>query len=63
MHEDLLKRRLQMRKVHENPEQPKYRDIDYAEHKKNMPFWQHDNLMRENSGSGRYKALWDNPIS
>lgn len=63
MHADLLKRRLQMRKIDKNPEQPKYPDIDYAEHKKNMPFWQHDNLMRENSGSGRYKALWINPIS
>ncbi|KAL3998499.1 Phosphatidylethanolamine-binding family protein [Acanthocheilonema viteae] len=63
VHADLLKKRLQMRKVDKNPEQHKYPDIDYAEHKKNMPFWQHDNLMKENSGSGRYKALWSNPIS
>ncbi|EFO20240.1 phosphatidylethanolamine-binding protein [Loa loa] len=63
VHADLLKRRLQMRRIDKNPEQPKYPDIDYVEHKKNMPFWQHDNLMRKNSGSGRYKALWSNPIS
>ncbi|MCP9258044.1 39s ribosomal protein [Dirofilaria immitis] len=60
---DLLKRRLQMREIDKNPEQPKYPDIDYAEHKKNIPFWQHDNLLKENSGSGRYKALWNNPIN
>ncbi|VDK68145.1 unnamed protein product [Litomosoides sigmodontis] len=63
VHADLLKRRLQMRKINKNPEKPEYPDINYAEHKKNMPFWQHDNLMKENSGSGLYKALWDNPIS
>ncbi|VDK64526.1 unnamed protein product [Onchocerca ochengi] len=63
IHEDLLKRRLQMRKIDKSPEQPKYPDIDYVENKKNMPFWQHDNLLKENSGSGRYKALWSNPIN
>ncbi|CAG9538003.1 unnamed protein product [Cercopithifilaria johnstoni] len=63
IHADLLKRRLQMRKIDKSPEQPEYPDIDYAEHKKNTPFWQHDRLMKENSGSGRYKALWSNPIS
>ncbi|VDN08146.1 unnamed protein product [Thelazia callipaeda] len=63
VHADLLKRRLQMRTVDRNPEQPKYPDIDFAKHKKSMPFWQHDILLKENSGSGRYKALWNNRIN
>lgn len=52
-----------MRSVDKNPEQPRYPDVDYAEHKMNMPFWLHENLMKENSGSGKYKVLWSNPIN
>lgn len=63
IHADLLKKRLQMRKADKSPEQPKYPDIDYVEHKRYMPFWQHDNLIKENSGFSRYRVLWSNPIS
>ncbi|VDK44396.1 unnamed protein product [Gongylonema pulchrum] len=60
---ELLKKRLQMRALDKNPEQPKYPDIDYAKHKREMPHWLHEKLMKENTGTGKYRALWSNPIN
>lgn len=59
---DLIKKRIRMRTVSENPKQPKYPDIDYVENKKRLPFWMHDKLIKENCGEGQYHAIWNNSL-
>ncbi|TKR92554.1 hypothetical protein L596_007184 [Steinernema carpocapsae] len=56
---EMEKRRLTMMLNHESAEKPKYPDIDYVENKKKLPYWQHDKLVKENSGIGPGAALWN----
>uniref|UniRef100_A0A1I7ZVC7 Large ribosomal subunit protein mL38 n=1 Tax=Steinernema glaseri TaxID=37863 RepID=A0A1I7ZVC7_9BILA len=55
---EVEKRRLTMLLNNGSVEKPKYPDIDYAENKKKLPHWQHDKLMKDNSGIGPGAALW-----
>ncbi|VDK46916.1 unnamed protein product [Anisakis simplex] len=59
---ELLKRRLRMSRIAQRPQQPKYPDMNYSENKKKLPAWQHARLIKENSGTGKNFALWNNPI-
>ncbi|VDN53276.1 unnamed protein product [Dracunculus medinensis] len=62
MEGEVLKKRLRMSSVESEPKQPIYPDINYVENKKVLPAWIHSKLIKENSGSGRFFALWNNPI-
>jgi len=43
---------------------PKYPDIDYGEHKKKgMPPWQHQQLIKRNTGSGVYASLYEDYVN
>ncbi|KAK0426330.1 hypothetical protein QR680_009649 [Steinernema hermaphroditum] len=55
---EMAKRRLTMQLNNISVEKPKYPDINYVENKKKLPHWQHEKLIRENSGIGPGAALW-----
>uniref|UniRef100_A0A0K0F2W4 Large ribosomal subunit protein mL38 n=1 Tax=Strongyloides venezuelensis TaxID=75913 RepID=A0A0K0F2W4_STRVS len=41
------------------PKKPKYPDFDYVNNKKKLPHWEHQKLLRKNSGVGVYGRLYD----
>lgn len=62
METEVLKKRLAIRTLCENPVRPKYPDISFSEHRQALPHWQHTRILKENAGVGRFYALWNNPI-
>lgn len=62
MEAEILKKRLSLRVIKENPCLPKYPDINYKDNKKILPAWQHEKLIKQNIGAGRYNALWNNSL-
>lgn len=42
----------------ERVQKPEFPDILYAENKKKMPHWQHQELIKKNTGQGIYAALY-----
>lgn len=62
METEILKKRLSARGLRKNPRRPKYPDINYNENKRILSFWQHERLLKQNVGAGRFSALWNNRI-
>jgi len=69
---DLVRKQIQREKLErlvklppgtKHLKKPKYPDIFYAEHKKEMPPWQNQQMIKRNTGSGVYAALYQDYIN
>lgn len=47
----------------ERVQKPEFPDIFYKENKKNLPYWQHQELIKKNSGKGIYAALYNDYVN
>lgn len=47
----------------ERVQQPEFPDILYAENRKKMPYWQHQELLKKNVGKGIYAALYNDYVN